>query len=223
MAVPFHRRITFSGIFGTVTTPVENWSFNLSMTGNPQKTLAPLQTLADAAGAAWTSHLAPLYWPSTRLARVRAAEVESDGLVSRQASGAYLQADHVQDRPGLASTGTENRMPLSAALVVSLQTARPGQAGKGRFFLPWPSFTGIATDYRLPTATAESIADAAKAFLAALNTAAGSPVIVVGASSSITGKEPTSSVVTAVRVGRVPDTMRSRRSSMLEGYVTRSL
>lgn len=223
MTVQPHTRVTFSGIFGATTAPVEEWMFNLSAGTFPNRSTTDLEAAAAACGTAWTTHLASLYWPSTVLQRVRVADLNADGHVLRRTSGAFIQGDHVQNRPGTATGGTENRFPLSTALCVSLGTALPGQAGKGRFYLPWPSYTGIGTDYRLAASTADDIATKCKAFVNALTVALQADVSVSAASSATSGKQATLTPVDFVRIGRVPDTMRSRRSRMLEGYSVQTL
>lgn len=224
MAVIPHHRLTFRGVFGQASGPIETWSVNLAMSNDPTNaTPAALTTLAGLAKTAWTTHMAPLYSSLTGLVQVRVASLGSDGRVVQTGAGAYVQGDWLGDQRGTTAQGSWGAYPLQTALVASLVTGRAGPAGKGRIFLPFPETMQLGNDYRITTTQATTAATKVKDFIAALNTALGNQVTVVGATSSITGKEATLSTVTGVRVGRVPDTMRSRRGDAIEGYVSVSL
>ena len=224
MAAPAHTRITFSGVFGSTTQPIEIWAFNLS--ARPVLGTQPpgnAQMAADVA-AAYTTHLKPLYDTDVTLTRVRIASLGPEGLVSKDGNGAYNQVDHNTAVSGANGAVAANRKPLQTALVVSLTTGRAGPTGKGRFFLPWPSPQLLDTEYRISATQAATNAASAKAFLNAVSTAVGAPLVVAsGGSVKPGGLGPALTNVTGVRVGRVPDTMRSRRSALLEGYSALSL
>jgi hypothetical protein len=223
MPAPAHRRVTFSGVFGPVSQPVEVWQFNVSFApeASVTQTQNTSENIADARRA-FATHLAPQYSTDVTLTRVREALVGDDGKVQRLASGAFNQQDDTTAVAGTLTSSGTTRMPLQTAMVVSLGSARPGAIGKGRFFLPWPAI-GLDTDYRIGAAAATAWAGRARDFLEALTSAVHARPVIASGGSAVEGVGPALYPVTSLRVGRVPDTMRSRRSHMLEGYAQVSL
>lgn len=129
-------------------------------------------------------------------------------------NGRYVsQADTVQHEfeapvPGLGSPG----MPPQSALAVTLRTeARRGRANSGRFYLPKLGGT-LQGDGRIAETQAADIAVAATTFLDAMHVAL--PGWRAAVMSDI--GEGTMRFVTHVEVGRVVDTIRSRRTSLDE-------
>jgi hypothetical protein len=224
MTVIPHHRITFSGAISSASAPLEIFAWNLRCSNDPtNSTPAALTAQAASLVADYNTHLAPMFSNVQILTGIRVASIDADGRVVKTSGGAYVQGDWSGTAVGGGARASGGQMPLSTALCVSLVTARAGAAGKGRFFLPWPEKYALGGDYRLSQADTTAIATSAKNFIAAVNTRLGNAVTVVGATSSKTGKPATLSTVTGVKVGRVPDTMRSRRSQMIEGFVQASL
>jgi hypothetical protein len=219
MPVVPHQRLTFSGVFGSVASPVEIWNWGLALERIVD--VGQMETGVAAARQAWVTHLAPIQPPSVNLTRVRIADINELGRVNVTSTGAYVQRDAVTPAAGTGSAGTAV-MPLQTATVVSLMTNRAGPTGKGRFFLPW-THQPLQNDFRMTEAASTTVATALKSFLNAVVagfTVSGiTPVPRLVVSSSKGYLSP----VTGVRVGRVPDTMRSRRSALLEGYSTLTL
>lgn len=116
--------------------------------------------------------------------------------------------------PGLPGGGQPRHAP-QVALAVSLQTARTrGRAHAGRFYVPSPTYP-IDSTGRISAADAEVMVGNASTLIESLNAAL--PEFIVGVASDVgTGRFQ---AVTNVRVGRVLDTIRSRRSSLPEEYV----
>lgn len=115
----------------------------------------------------------------------------------------------------VAGTATGNTYPPQIALAITLRTAKKrGLAASGRFFLPGPGRV-LQADGRLSIADATAYATAATTLLNALTTnlPGWDPGVVskVGAGAE--------NPVTHVEVGRVYDTIRSRRTSLPEEYV----
>lgn len=115
-------------------------------------------------------------------------------------------------------------MPAQLTVVATLQTAlERGRGSKGRMFLP-PTSTlldsQLGTDGRIPASNADAYADGVRKLVVDLNAAyvgiqsGDEKVGKVGvASNAGTGSfRP----VTEIRVGRVVDTMRSRRAKLIE-------
>lgn len=231
MPKPAHARLTWSGTFGSTTSPAEIWAFGLN-TEPLDVAVFEAQTLVAALSTAWSTHLSPIMSTDVALTNVRAAAVAETGLVQRTAAGAYMQRDSGTSDTGDQPPSVGTRMPISTALCVSLMTPRAGVTGKGRFFLPFPAQTPIEADFRISTSRIAALADACKGFVNAVNaaTAAAQPggtlsgqVVVASGGSVIEGLPPTLTQVTGIRVGRVPDTMRSRRGALREGYEVRTL
>lgn len=117
--------------------------------------------------------------------------------------------------PGVPGTVVTAAFPPQAALAVSLMTEfSRGRGARGRFYLPLPGVSIDSTTGMASAGSAADIATAATTFLNALNAAL--PGWKVGVVSNIgTG---VSNAVTNVRVGRVIDTIRSRREKFAEDY-----
>lgn len=114
--------------------------------------------------------------------------------------------------PGVPGTGTTS-MPPQVALAITLRTAKTrGRAHAGRFYIPRIA-GAIGTDGRLSAAQAAQIGTVATTFLNSLNTALNGIARVAVLSDVGTGAV---NDVTHVEVGRVLDTMRSRRRSLDE-------
>lgn len=210
MVTPAHSRLTFSGVTMGTSAAVEIWSFSFkaaALEGNPPGDNAAQVAAANTAKAAYVAHIKPVMPSWTVLKKVRCSIHEPGNLVTRTASGAYLQGDATADEAGTGAQGI--RYPLQTALVVSLDTERPGASGKGRSFLPFPAFA-IDQEFGLTSGTQFTLATAMANFVKALRPAFGDVRVVSSAGYS--------SVVTAVRIGRVPDTLRSRRNALLEQY-----
>lgn len=213
MPKPAHCRVTFEGLVGTVAAPVEHWAFGVNF---PREALdADGNDTVDNALAAtlkgvWDSTLKAITPGDNFLTQVKVSRIGADGHVEKRADSSYAQGVWVGSSVGGAGTVV---VPLQTALVVSLTTARSGSTGKGRIFLPFPGMVLQVADKRLSAADTTTVAQTAKAFLNGLATPMTFAPQVVSSKGYM-------SQVTGVRVGRTPDTMRSRRSDSPEAYVT---
>jgi hypothetical protein len=113
-----------------------------------------------------------------------------------------------------ANVGTANvyMAPQVTLAVTTLTSQARGRAARGRFYLP-PILKTMQTDGRISAAEADAVEGVAKTWLLAINATAQVDNVAV-MSKLGTG---TTNVVNAVGVGRVMDTMRSRRRSLAEG------
>lgn len=113
--------------------------------------------------------------------------------------------------------------PPQVALAISLVTDRRGASGRGRFFIPAPLTTVNSTSGQMGTPQQENVVGNAKILIDALNNAPNLDVngprfrVVVASSKGFL------SPVTAVRVGKALDTIRSRRRSIPEAYLALSV
>lgn len=217
MPKPAHTRVTFSGHIGGEASILEIFSFNLCFPplDGPytDEDITALEAMAASLHTAFGTHLNPSYGEDTWLDRTRVATVDGDGLVERTAEGAYVQGDRNDPFNG---TEAKQPMPLQTALCVSLGTARAGATGKGRFFLPWMAMSLDPDDKRINEATAIATLNGIQDFLQDCATGMGMDPVVVSSKGYM-------SEVTTIRLGRVPDTMRSRRGDVPEGYVSVAL
>lgn len=207
-AAPFTRLSFVGTLWG-----VDQWSINLSLTNGPAAPVVDQATL-DAIRGDFKTHLmsaapANVLGGPARLTYVKAARIGTDGkymdaapTISNEAAGGH---------PG---TGTSPHAP-QVALAVTLLGANPrGAAGRGRFFIPAPT-AAIGVDGRVSDPAAQAIADQVAKFINAVNPRVAGGVSIVGPTTA-SGRAGASQPVTAVRVGRVFDTVRSRRSSFPE-------
>lgn len=213
---PAHIRLTWSGRFGSVTAPIEEWSFGLSLPVDATVdgfTDLQIDAMATGMRTCYTSSLTPRFSSDVILTECRFASVNGSGRVKLRADGSYIQGINVAPSAGPQAP---TAMPLQTALCVSLVTARPGASGKGRFFLPWPALGLDPATKTLNDSQATIMLDAARDFVVAVN------LLTAGKVSVVSTKNYLSEVI-GVRVGKVPDTMRSRRERVPEGYVSRGL
>lgn len=224
MPAPEHFRVTWSGVFGTVAVPVEIWSFglSLSLSANPPATKAELQPVADAMKGSFAVLQGSLP-PSVHLTRTRVARVGNDGLVRRDVEGAYVQADNLVSTTG---SGSVVGHPPQVALAVTLQSNQAGPTGRGRFYLPTPSGTTLSGDLRLSVVNRDALLTAAKNFLVSVNSygdqvgAEMGSVVIASGGSTLQGITPGLRPVTSMRLGRVLDTIQSRRNALEEDYAS---
>lgn len=211
MARPAHTLMTWSGVSGPSGAPSEEWSFSLRGTGGIQTPLS-FDGVAEAMALAWTDNLAVVIGDNIRLTECTVADVDAGGLWNKDNEGAYVKGTFATNAAGIK---TDPYMPSQCALVVSLTTARSGPSGKGRFYLP-VGRANIQPDGRLAAAHAAPYADAAAAFVTDVN------ALLLG-SVAVVSTKGYASPVTGIRLGRAIDTLRSRRRSLLEEYLVRSL
>jgi len=105
--------------------------------------------------------------------------------------------------------------PNQVALAVSLTTAfSRGPAHRGRFYVPLPSF-GLDGAGTISSAAATQMKGAATDLLTALNAVDNNSTVAVFSRKL---GAPAHNIVTGIEVGRVYDTQRRRRRSLVENY-----
>jgi hypothetical protein len=222
---PAHFNIRFSGIMGTEAAPWEIFVFGLNLippAANAEATPAARSALAAACRQAFAGGLHQTISSECKLTRTRVADIGPAGLVRRDFFGAYAQND---DETVVPCTGSPGKAP-QVALAVSTVTQFAGRTGRGRFYLPLPDYAPLEQGL-LPEVTRQAVLTRAVTFLNAINTAAvanGFGRLCIASGGSVTTNQPPALIpITAVRVGRVLDTMRSRRSALNEAYVQTAL
>jgi hypothetical protein len=169
-----------------------------------------LQTMADALAAPTEAFLTSNLIRMTSNARLTAIKV-----AYVQANGHYppdgVPGIYSYGVPGIPGTGVGSVVP-QATIACTLLTTKPrGRSSRGRFYLP-PQIQPLQADGRLLEGTCNEIESECKTWLNAIRgTAQATEILVM--SKLGTG---TTSTVNAVGVGRVVDTMRSRRRALKE-------
>lgn len=202
---PFLRLVVSGTLYGT-----EQFAWSLSIMRNFESDPAPSavpQALIDAV-VAFHSAPAAQVGANALLTTIKLNEIGTNG---RYLSPSETVLHEFED--GVPGSGTSNNLPAQCAVAVTLRTAaRRGLANSGRFFLPHVTL-GPSNDGLLLAGAAQGIATAATTFLDAINPALGGnwrPAVV----SDV--REGAMRAITHVEVGRVIDTIRSRRSSLDE-------
>lgn len=212
MPKPAHTRAVFEGVVGSVAAPLERWSFSVNFPADALPADGSdivADGVAEDAFAAFNDHLGGEFPSDVHLTTVKVSHVNADGHVAVRADGSYVQGEWNGDS---THNWPPTAMPLQTALCISLVTAHAGPTGKGRFFLPWVRYSPATDTKRLATGDATTVANAVVAFLNQLAT-------VLTFAPQVVSSKGYMSEVTGIRVGRAPDTMRSRREDLPEGYI----
>jgi hypothetical protein len=210
VAKPAHCKLTYSGVFGSPSAPLEIWSWGMTFLDIPNHG-GTTQALADKAAGLWGTYLKSFTSPVITLTKTRVAFLGDGAHVNKNADGVFDQADNLDPQTG---TGDNSPIfPLQTALVASFYSLRQDATGRGRAFVP---LQGVPLDssFIIPVQTATNLATAMKLIAAGMEDAAGPHV---GQHAVISSLGHTS-VVTQYKCGRVPDTMRSRRNALKEQY-----
>lgn len=217
-ARPAHARLTFSGIFGSQAAPVEIWSWGLTFAHVDSLGGTTVEAAAKAR-ALYAQHIKPLGYANTILTRTRVALLANGRNVTTLANGAYDQGDDTTAVEGGPYQGAAVFHALQTACAVSFTTARQGPHGKGRAFLPYQG-EPLGPDFLFHEGHVTSLVTAVRNVAQGMSTGDG-PKLGAHAVISSGGKSGVASVspVTGYRVGRVPDTMRSRRNALKERYI----
>jgi hypothetical protein len=219
MAYPdsFHRLV----IMGTVYSDIWNTTLTIAPDETAVEVVEPTEALVTAvanAVAAWYPD-----GTGTGLRASQSHKLTGIKLNRIDTAGHYQDGvthEHLFSSP-IAGAFSANP-PAQLATVLSLRTAvERGQASKGRMYLPpCEGFTSVDVTTGIATiANAQRVATAGAALIDAINDAYNAAFPDFSAMEVAVGSNAGSGLfrrVTRVSVGRVPDTMRSRRSSLSE-------
>jgi hypothetical protein len=212
--MPFapHLRVTALGTIGG-TPGTERFSYGLSMEAEVP---GQSQMVSDSEATDIAADL--------RAFHVNVNTGINDSAILREVKFASIGADgkYTQDpivKTVLAAPGgraADVKILPQSALALSLGTDRRGPTGKGRFFVPMPTFQLLANTFLIGTAEADLIRTQLQTLINAVNNEPGldgfERRVVVASTKGYNSR------VTSVRVGRLIDTMRSRRTSLGESY-----
>jgi hypothetical protein len=204
-----HMLLAFGG---GVASGAEEWSCTLRST--PAVASPDSQSATEAALAELVPILEAWFPPVggrlTSLAWAKFNHISQDGKYRWPFSVTYEWPTPV---PGNASSAPI--FPPQVSTVVTLHTDKGrGLASKGRMFLPGSQGT-LGADGRLTAVFRDALQTSMATFIGNLNAAAGYGVTKIYSQGGV-ANTPAEEVVTGVSVGRVLDTMRSRRRSMQE-------
>jgi len=201
-----HKLLTVHG--DLFTGAAEHFTFGVRIVGG---TLPPTQAMVDALQIPfqtfWQSQAAaglnsPLRY--LKLAHIDASGLYPPGHVPLE----YVWASTGYFPPGTSAIG----LPAQISQVATLTTAFPrGLASKGRIYLPQPQ-AAVGADGRWTTGIALATANAVKVLINAINAVSGMGTVHVMSKIGSGATHP----VTGIAVGRVPDTQRRRRRSLVE-------
>jgi hypothetical protein len=221
-----HYRLVFGGtLYGS-----EIWSCSLNLT--PGENSSVFADLAEEKIDYIKDHCRNLinqgsFATNTVLTYVKLNKIGPDGLFKdkTKTTARYL----VPGGPG--TTGTvagisQTNIPPQSTLAVSLHTARSrGVGSRGRFYLPAPVIaSGVGSDGRVAALNVGSgsvLSAAVSTFLQGLNNDPGLDTadafdVVVATPGGRSDPEGANVRVNAFSIGRVVDTMRSRRNALRE-------
>jgi hypothetical protein len=203
-----HIRVT---VLGDAWASTEQWQFGVNcrhLSGVPP-TNAGLQALADGLATPTNSFFSQSVMkisPGARLTGIKAALVDTTGhYPATSIPGIYTYPTPI------TGTATTNGIPQATLACTLISDIPRGRASKGRFYMP-PISPNLGADGRMLATDVDQIEGYAKIWLNAIIADANVVAILVmsGLGAGTTG------VVTSIGVGRVVDTMRSRRRSLLE-------
>jgi len=194
---------------GDAWSQTETWQFGIRarVQGGANQPVDQ-QLLADALATPTNALFSSLaVTTQARLLWIKAASINSDGHYSyTEPPGLYTYA------PAVAGTGAIAPAPQVAIACTTLTAQARGRAARGRFYLP-PISKTVASDGRMSITDADALEGACRTWINAINATAQVSNCAV---MSKLGAGTTNNI-TAVGVGRVFDTMRSRRRSLPEG------
>lgn len=204
-AVRFLRLVVAGTVYGS-----ETFSWSMSFMRNFAPAAVPPSAVPGGFVTALTTFWSSPYWSN-------AAEINTIKLNEIGTNGRYVdQGNTVAEylTTPIPGTGTIKPAP-QVALAITLRTAKSrGRAHAGRFYVPTPAILPSA-DGLLSAPSVLEIAGMAKDMLDDFQTALGADWMPAVMSNVGTGtQEP----ITHVAVGRVLDTVRSRRTSLGEDY-----
>lgn len=209
--MPYPEEHWLITVGGDAWVQTETWQFGIrGRVEGTAKTVTDQQLLANALAAptqAFYSDLNAKIGNVNRLLTVKAAVIDVNGHYKyKEAPGLYTYPTPV------VGPSASIPYPQVTMAVTTGTTVSRGRAHAGRFYLP-ACAPVLDTNGRVAVATVDAIEAVARTWILAINATA------QVAACAVFSKLGTGTVwdITSVGVGRVTDTMRSRRRSLAEG------
>lgn len=202
---PFLRLVVSGTLYNT---DIFSWSLSFARDFPDSGSLAPTEVPQGVIDAVSAFHDTSLHASGAKLTMIKLNEIGTDGRYTNQGDTVL----HEFETP-LAGRSA-NTPPPQTALAITLRTAkRRGRAHAGRFYTPVPGYTLV--NGMLSSADQQAAAISATTMLNAVTAALPGSYRPYVMSDLGTG---TMEPVTHVAVGRVLDTIRSRRNAFTEEY-----
>lgn len=204
--MPFLRMVVSGTLYNT---DIFSWSVAFAPDFPPGPLVPPAEVPQGVIDAVTAFHNTSLHSAQARLTMIKLNEIGKDGRYTNQ--GDTVLHEFETSVPGVSAATP----PPQTALAITLRTnKRRGRAHAGRFYTPLPGYS--LSNGMLSAANQQAAVTAATTMLEAVTAA-----LPVGYAPAVmsdigTGK---SEVVRYVSVGRVLDTIRSRRNAFTEQYV----
>lgn len=217
MAFPKHLLLSFGGSMGND----EIWSNNVRLTSTNDLSYedfyaAALDQIDEIATEVKTYVSNPWshYSSSCKLLFVKLNPIAADGRYwNTGATNAIYYTPAAPGAVGQAAPG-----PFQVALAVTLRTFQErGPAHSGRWYVPAGELDVDTATGAVSSGTAEQLRDSTAILLNAINDNPGIDQKGIIA-AVVSGTHGVWNAVTAVQVGRVPDTQRRRRNALSENY-----
>jgi hypothetical protein len=211
-----HLRLQASGVLGPAGGAWEIFSYGLSLGRSGGGLTTDEAYLSDCVDdlVAYHGRATSGISAFARLTAVKVALVQPDG----SWQGAAPLYERSVDVPGGNDTGSTLMHAPQVSACVTLRTALNTPRARGRFFLPLPFFQVQASTGLAVATQVNQAAESAATLVTALNNQPGidSGDMNVVVASTFGGINQ----VTQVSVGRVLDTIRSRRNALREAYLS---
>jgi hypothetical protein len=212
-----HVRVTALGRLGTPQADRFSYGFNIA----PDDGFVALGDWAGMTAAQITDlcdSVRDFHHRGTTLISA-AAVLEQVKLAIIGADGKYMADPVTRDYSSAGGVPLDSTTLPQSACAVSLGTNRRGPTGRGRFFIPMiATVVDQAQFFHTNVAQADGLRDSAATMLNDINNWPGIDVIQASWRVCIASTKGYNSKVNSVRVGRVIDTIRTRRNKLPEAY-----
>lgn len=209
-----HFKFTFRGIF---TNTPEIWSFGCHMSrlfaGAPDAGVDDIDNdaVTSALRALLSNGGSSTFGQAVHATDWRAYEIGTNGRMEGNPLVVDVSADSIGGTGGTV-------YPPQVSLCVTTVADNRGPARFGRFYLPGPS-ASLGSDLRLSAGVADGYGEAATQFLKSVSDAVDALGLRSSSGLNVSGlpsSSGTNQIIDHVEVGRVLDTIRTRRNGMLE-------
>jgi hypothetical protein len=199
---------------GPLYDGTEEWSTGLRLAGAGAEAAgdeAGDQVLCNAYAAKILTNWQAGYMANTN-AKLSWVKFNRTGLDGKYRFNYTLRKDYL---PAVAASNTNTPLlPPQVSLVATLRSSsKRGLAHAGRIYLPAPPVT-LDSDGRITTASRDSVLGRVKLLLDDINSVDAGLYLAIASKV----RDGATKRVVRVEVGRVLDTMRSRRTSLVEDY-----
>jgi hypothetical protein len=213
MVWPIHNRLVVRGTLGTGKEIFSNSLHFTSVASLGTDTHPGDWDEGDVSDAVAAFYGSLNFGSSAKVTDWRGYTIGTNG---RLQGNQMVRHDYATPVPGAGGF----KYPPQIAQVLSLHAADRGPAQRGRIYLPMPTVTVTGTTFEMASVDAQALLADFKTYIEALKNAM-YPTLTINenlVNVSQGGSGGTMQVVSEYRMGRVLDTVRSRRNKLLEEY-----